>query len=266
MNIKKMMAQVAAAFLFASPVFAEPAATGAGEGAGAGGQEEQQMTPEELLETYKEQGYKYTSQRYGYSIVCPGKPRGVVPLSVFSGDNSAKGDVLVFRSSGYNSDGDIQIDRGWIIMENAFDEDVIPKDLNTRTESEQKTYLDNFGEFEYVRLTDVNGAVGVYGVTAKEIEVDTNGDGKPDEVMVADTQMIKTFFRGQFGGRFAVMLIDNPKLTEEGIAVYQLGILSFQEWPTRVEDGQNVPKPEPDKKDSREKKQKKAKKEKKKNK
>ena len=54
--------------------------------------------------------------------------------------------------------------------------------------------------------------------------------------------MVRTFFRGAYGGRFGVMLMDNPKLTQDGIALYQFGVLTFQEWPTKMQDGKNVGK------------------------
>ena len=105
--------------------------------------------------------------------------------------------------------------------------------------------------YEFIRLTEVDGRAGVYAVTAKEIEVDTNGDGKFDEVMRAESQMVQTFFRGAYGGRFGVMLMENPDLTKDGVALYQLGLLTFQEWPTKMQNGQNVGKDKNDKKDKK---------------
>ena len=60
--------------------------------------EQRQMTEEEMLRTYIDSGYKYTSQRYGYTIVCPKKP-SVVPASMLF-DEKEKGDVLIFKSTG----------------------------------------------------------------------------------------------------------------------------------------------------------------------
>ena len=201
-------------------------------------EEQAQMTPEEALQAYTDSGYKYPSQRYGYSIVCPTKPT-VVPLSVLFGDSSEKGDVLIFKSNGYD------IAYGWIVMVDAFDEATIPTDIIRQPEDAQRAFIEKFkasSPYEFVRLTEVDGRSGVYAVTAKEIEVDTNGDGKMDEVMTAESQMVRTFFRGAYGGRFGVMLMDNPKLTQDGIALYQFGVLTFQEWPTKMQDGKNVGK------------------------
>lgn len=220
------------------------------------GEEQQGMTSEEALQAYKDSGYKYTSQRYGYSMVCPTKPT-VVPLSVLFDDEDAKGDVLIFKSAGYD------ISYGWIVMTDAFDEGMIPADITKQPEAKQRDYIDKFmanSPYEFIRLTEVDGRSGVYAVDAKEIEVDTNGDGKFDEVMRKESQMIKTFFRGAYGGRFGVMLMENPELTQDGIACYQFGLLTFQEWPTKMENGSN--KSKNDKKDKKGKKDTKEKKDK----
>lgn len=215
--------------------------------------EQQEMTSEEALQAYKDSGYKYTSQRYGYSIICPTKPT-VVPLSVLFGDDEdARGDVLIFKSAGYD------ISYGWIVMVDAFDEDMIPDDITKQPEAKQKDYVEKFmanSPYEFIRLTEVDGRSGVYAVDAKEIEVDTNGDGKYDEVMRKESQMIKTFFRGAYGGRFGVMLMENPDLTQGGIAYYQFGLLTFQEWPTKMENGSNTNKNDKNKKDKKDKKDK----------
>lgn len=184
-----------------------------------------------------EHPYTYTSAQYGFSITCPQKPVGVIPASALSED--ARGDVLVFANDGYN------IQRAWLVLYDAFTDAEIPKDLAKLSEADQKALIDhlqNKSGYEFARIADINGNKGVYAVTAKVIEIDTNGDGKPDDTATADTQMIKTFFRGAYGGHFAVELIDNPNLTKDGIADYNAGILTFQEWPTRQWKGQNVQK------------------------
>lgn len=198
--------------------------------------ETRQLSPEEALELYRDHGVKYTSQRYGYSIICPKKPN-VIPASLLV--EGAKGDVLIFENDGYD------IKNAWVVLTDAFDDAELPSDIGQKSESEQKAYIDhlmNTAGYEFVRLTQVAGSTGVYAVTAKEIDVDTNGDGQTDDTMVAENQGIKTFFRGQFGGRFSVQLIDNPELSQAGISLYQLGLLTFQEWPSAVQDGQNVAK------------------------
>lgn len=196
----------------------------------------QTLSPEEALELYQTKGVKYTSQRYGYSIICPKKPN-VIPASLLV--EGAKGDVLIFENDGYD------IKNAWVVLADAFDDAELPADVGQKSEDEQKAYIDhlmNTAGYEFVRLTQVAGGTGVYAVTAKEIDVDTDGDGKPDDTMVAENQGIKTFFRGQYGGHFSVQLIDNPELSPAGVGLYQLGLLTFQEWPTAVEDGKVVQK------------------------
>lgn len=196
----------------------------------------QTLLPEEALELYQTKGVKYTSQRYGYSIICPKKPN-VIPASLLV--EGAKGDVLIFENDGYD------IKNAWVVLADAFDDAELPADMGQKSEDEQKAYIDhlmNTAGYEFVRLTQVAGGTGVYAVTAKEIDVDTDGDGKPDDTMVAENQGIKTFFRGQYGGHFSVQLIDNPELSPAGVGLYQLGLLTFQEWPTAVEDGKVVQK------------------------
>ena len=198
--------------------------------------ETRQLSPEEALELYRDHGVKYTSQRYGYSIICPKKPN-VIPASLLV--EGAKGDVLIFENDGYD------IKNAWVVLADAFDDAELPADVGQKSEDEQKAYIDhlmNTAGYEFVRLTQVAGGTGVYAVTAKEIDVDTDGDGKPDDTMVAENQGIKTFFRGQYGGHFSVQLIDNPELSPAGVGLYQLGLLTFQEWPTAVEDGKVVQK------------------------
>ena len=196
----------------------------------------QTLSPEEALELYQTKGVKYTSQRYGYSIICPKKPN-VIPASLLV--EGAKGDVLIFENDGYD------IKNAWVVLADTFDDAELPADMGQKSEDEQKAYIDhlmNTAGYEFVRLTQVAGGTGVYAVTAKEIDVDTDGDGKPDDTMVAENQGIKTFFRGQYGGHFSVQLIDNPELSPAGVGLYQLGLLTFQEWPTAVEDGKVVQK------------------------
>ncbi len=203
--------------------------------------EQQQISEEELLQRYIDSGYKYTSQRYGYTIVCPRKP-SVVPASMLFDENE-KGDVLIFKSTGTGES--TIINYAWVVRPDAFDESVIPPDITKQPEEKQKEYLDKFmksSPYEFIRLTEVDGRAGVYAVTAKEIEVDTNGDGTFDEVMRAESQMIQTYFRGAYGGRFGVMLMENPDLTKDGVALYQLGLLTFQEWPTKMQNGKNTDK------------------------
>lgn len=223
LSLKKYMALTCAVGTMAFASFAQAAPE---QAAGS----EPTMTVAEMAEIAKENGYKHTSTRYGYSIVCPKKPN-VIPLSIM--DERVKGDVLIFDNDEY------YIKNAWIVMVDAFDEDEIPENLHTMDENARGKLVEKLSKnsgYELLRIADMGYTSGVYCITAKEIEVDTDGDGKTDEVMTADTQMIKTFFRGQFGGRFAVELIDNPDLTPANVSAYQVGLLTFQEWPSTSED------------------------------
>ena len=250
-TMRTVLASVLTAFALAAPASAaeEPAVTAQAPDAS----EQAEMSPEEALQLYTERGYKYTSPRYGYSIVCPSKP-SVVPASLLIDENE-QGDVLIFKSTGTGEN--TIINYAWVIRPEAFDESAIPPDITKQPEAKQKEYIEKFmksSPYEFIRLTEVDGRAGVYAVTAKEIEVDTNGDGKMDQVMTAESQMIQTFFRGAYGGRFGVILMENPDITQDGVAIYQLGVLSFQEWPSSMQNGKNVDKEQKDKKDKKDKK------------
>ncbi len=222
-SLKKYLALTCAVgtMVFASFAQAAPA---------EGDAQQSNMTVAEMAELAKENGYKHTSTRYGYSIVCPKKPN-VIPLSIM--DERSKGEVLIFDNDEY------YIKNAWIIMVDAFEENEIPANLPSMDEPSREKLVEKISHnsgYELVRVADMGHTSGIYCITAKEIEIDTNGDGKVDEVMTADTQMIKTFFRGQFNGRFAVELIDNPDLTPANVSAYQVGLLTFQEWPSTSED------------------------------
>ncbi|MCR5175411.1 MAG: hypothetical protein K6C05_01020 [Anaerovibrio sp.] len=171
--------------------------------------------------------YKYTSERYGYTIMCPGKPE-VVPASFF--DDTAKGDVLIFHGTATD------INKAWIILINAYDEADVPDNLGTLPEEEKRATIEKFcKKFNYADASVVDlgdNRYGMYAITAKELDVDTNGDGKFDDVVVASNQMIKTYLKGAFGGHFEITLLDNPTLSPMGIAFYNAGLATFQQWPT----------------------------------
>lgn len=199
-------------------------------------EEKVELSLEEALAAYASAGYKYTSERYGYSIICPFKPIGVLPLSLL--DENEHGDVLIFASEGYD------LKHAWIVMTDAFNDKEMPN-IDNLNEKEQQALIDklmNTGMYEFVRIADINDRKGIYAVTAKIIDIDTNGDGVIDETAESDTQMIKTFFKGQFGGNFSIQLIDNPEITRAGVQAYQLGVCTFQEWPTKMQDGKAVDK------------------------
>ena len=104
------------------------------------------------------------------------------------------------------------------------------------TEEEKKATVErfrdkfNFADASVVDLGD--NRYGMYAITPKELDVDTNGDGQFDDVVVASNQMIKTYLKGAYGGHFEISLLDNPALSQEGIAIYNVALTTFQQWPT----------------------------------
>ena len=121
--------------------------------------------------------YTYTSQQYGYTIQCPQKPVGVIPASALYEDR--KGDVLIFDNDGYN------IKYAWIVLTDAFDNKSVP-DLNKLKEADAEKLLSGImgsNGYEGIMLVNLNAKnKAIYAVTAKEIEIDENGDGQIDGV------------------------------------------------------------------------------------
>ncbi|ORU01340.1 hypothetical protein D081_0159 [Anaerovibrio sp. JC8] len=171
--------------------------------------------------------YKYTSTRYGYSIMCPTQPN-VVPASLF--DETAKGDILIFEG---NVD---DVKKAWIVLINAYDEGEIPANAGSVSDDERKTILDNFANKHVLTNTRVvevaENVYGIYGVTPKELQVDTNGDGTFDDTITAESQMVQTYLPGEFGGHFMISLIDSPEISVPGVATYNAGLTTFKQWPT----------------------------------
>lgn len=167
--------------------------------------------------------YVYTSKEYGYTINCPKKPN-VVPAHLIY--ENKKGEVLVFDNEGYT------IKNAWVIIKDAFEEKSMP-DLNKINEEEAKKYCSDlmssngYEAIELISRTKKDKAI--YAITAKEVEIDSNGDGKPDMTAKADTQMAVTFFRGNKGGRYSIQLIDNPELRNSAIELFQKGVTTFKE-------------------------------------
>lgn len=168
--------------------------------------------------------YTYTSQQYGYTIQCPQKPVGVIPASALYEDK--KGEVLIFDNDGYN------IKYAWVVLTDAFDNKSVP-DLNKLKEPEAEKLLSGImgsNGYEGIMLVNLNAKnKAIYAVTAKEIEIDENGDGQIDGVAKADTQMAVAFFRTEKGNRYGVELIDNPDLRESSLAAFQKGITTLKD-------------------------------------
>ncbi len=219
--IKGFMAAVMGAFLMVpamSSVSAENAAAPAGQTAAT------EANDDNVVQVSLP--YKYTSTRFGYTIMCPTTPN-VVPASFF--DEEAKGDVLIFE-------GDINdIKKAWVVLINAYEDADIPANAGTASDAERKTILDKFAD-KYIlvntRVVEVaENTFGIYGYTPKELKVDAKGDGN-FETIKAESQMVKTYMPGEFGGHFMISLIDNPEISVPGLATYNAALTTFKQWPT----------------------------------
>lgn len=165
--------------------------------------------------------YTYKSQEYGYTIQCPKKPQ-VIPASALYEDR--KGEVLIFDNEGYD------IKNAWVIVKDAFADQSVP-DLNKISDEEAGKLLQSImrsNGYEAIELVPVNDHnKGIYAITAKVLEIDTDGDGQPDTTAEANSQSAVTFFRGDNGERYRIELIDNPELRDEAVDLYQKGITTF---------------------------------------
>lgn len=181
-------------------------------------QAEQQVKDDKGVDSYV-----YTSKQYGYTINCPKQPQVIPANSLYEGK---EGEVLIFANEGYN------IKHAWVVLKDAFPPTSVP-DLNSLSEEDARKYLailmrsNGYESIELINRTEKDKAI--YAITAKEVEIDTDGDGQPDMTAKADTQMAVTFFRGDKGGCYSVQLIDNPELRNEAVDSFQKGVVSFKE-------------------------------------
>lgn len=172
--------------------------------------------------TFAADGYLYTSEKFGYSIKCPQKPLAVMNLSIFSPEE--KGDILVFENDGYN------LTKYWIVSPDAFSNDTFP-DLDNITQEEKTalfTHLAVERGYETVTLVPIHGHNAIYGVTAKNVLIDSDKDGKVDKTIEQPGQSIETYFKGK-KTNYCVTLTSKTTLTQDDINAYQYGLLSFME-------------------------------------
>ena len=76
-----------------------------------------------------------------------------------------------------------------------------------------------------INLSKTNKAL--LGITAKEVEIDEDGDGVFDAIVTADSQEAVLFFRGEDGGHYCLRLIDNPELRTDSLNTFIVGAMSF---------------------------------------
>ena len=162
--------------------------------------------------------YLYQSAAYGYQIMCPRAPLGVIPASTLF--ENREGEILIFDNEEYH------IKYAWVVLANAFPEEALPN-LNTVSPEEAATLLQKImGSNGYegimlMNLTDSNKAI--FAMTAKEVEIDEDGDGTPDATATASNQMAVLFFRGENGARYGLELIDNPELRASSVDTFLAG-------------------------------------------
>ena len=162
--------------------------------------------------------YLYESSAYNYRIMCPQKPVGVIPASALF--ENREGEILIFENEEYH------IKYAWVILVHAFPEEALPN-LNTINPEEATELLKRImgsNAYEGIMLVNVTEEnKGIFAVTAKEIEIDENGDGTPDATATANSQMAALFFRGENGACYGFELIDNPALRASSVAAFLAG-------------------------------------------
>ena len=172
----------------------------------------------DMGQSTSELSYSYKSETYGYQIMCPRPPVGVIPASTLF--ENREGEILIFDNEEY------YIKNAWVVLVNAFPEDALPN-LNRIDPEEAATLLSRImGSNGYegimlVNLTESNKAI--FATTAKEVEIDEDGDGTPDATATADRQMAVLFFRGENGQRYGLELINNPDLRASSVSTFLAG-------------------------------------------
>ena len=166
--------------------------------------------------------YTYVSQDNDFRINCPKRPN-VVPASVFFDDNDRKGDVLIFENDGY------EVKRGWVVLVNAFNSNAVP-DFNRASKELINQYMtelkkQGYEEMNLINITNDNK--GILATTAKEVEVDEDGDGKIDGVAI--NQAMIAFFRMPYGRCFSVQLIGTNELDEKSINDFKAALSTISE-------------------------------------
>ena len=154
--------------------------------------------------------------------MCPQQPAFVIPSVELDGH---EGEVLIFENEDY------YIKYAWVIHVNAFPEDGVPN-LNAISPEESVELLkgimgsNGYEGIMLINLTEDNKAI--FATTAKEIEIDEDGDGTPDATAKADSQMAVLFFRGANGTRYGLELIDNPELRASSVSAFLAGARTMQ--------------------------------------
>ena len=171
-------------------------------------------------ENQTEQGFEYTSQTYGFKILCPAEPKVVVnPFE----NPQERGELLVFANDG------MKILYGYQIKLDAFDNKTIP-DLNKANKKTLDEYLEKLRQqnvYEYVEVKNISpDNKAIFAVTAKEMEVELE-DGEVG-VMTAETQNALAFFRTKSGRCISIQFITDT-IDDEAVKNFSNSVMSYQD-------------------------------------
>ena len=167
------------------------------------------------------ESYEYTSETYGFKIMCPSKPAVVVkPFE----DPNKKGEMLVFANDG------MKIIFGYVIELDAFDNMKVP-DFNKGKKKIVEAYLERLrseNAYNFVSLENVTkNNKGVVLVTAKEIEM-KNDKGEVEGTLTAEEQTAFTYFRSRSGRCISIQLI-SADLDDSDYKDYRKSVATFQD-------------------------------------
>lgn len=166
-------------------------------------------------------GFEYTSQTFGFKIMCPAEPKVVVnPFP----DPKKRGELLVFKNEG------AEILYGYQIMFDAFDDQTVP-DFNKAKKKTLENYLEKLkvnNAYEDAIVDNVtNDNKGVFAVTAREIEI-KNDAGEVEDVAVATTQNEIVFFRTKSGRCISIQLI-TVDLNNEVVLNFRKSVATYKD-------------------------------------
>ena len=140
-----------------------------------------------------------------------------------------KGDLLIFD---YDNDDVTQLKYAWLVTVDAFDTKKVI-DFNKVNDKKFNEYLEQLktsnGFETAVQLQLPNDNKGVFAVTAKEVEIDEDGDGIIDQTASADHQEIVVFFRSNKNRAFSIQLIQLPEIDENAFQYFKLGVSTFED-------------------------------------
>jgi len=181
------------------------------------------LTATVAAEEYTDKGFEYTSQLFGFKIMCPAEPKVVVnPFA----DPAKRGELLIFAVTPDGQD----VAYGYMIQLDAFDNNAIP-DFNKSKKSLIDAYIERLkitNAYEDAVLDNVwKGNKGIFAVTAKEIEI-MDDQGEVEGVATATTQNLVTFFRTKSGRCISIQLI-TVNLNDEATINFRKSVSTYQD-------------------------------------